>query len=568
MTVLLLTRRLIVSACAGVLLLCPGWSVAETQYDTMRIASNLNLPTFVSDAPGRPDSLFIVERAGVIKVLDKNTGQISPTPFLTIPDVNLAGEGALIGLAFHPEFETNGRFFVSLTTDPSVPDTELTTRIRQYTVTDPIGNPDVADPTPTPVLSIPQPQSAHNGGWIGFRATDAGHYLYIMSGDGGNGDDVGQGHTAGTGNAQDITDNLLGKVLRIDIDGDDFAADSTRNYAIPADNPFVGVSGDDEIWAYGLRNPFRASFDRLTGDLYIGDVGQSTREEVNFQSASSPGGENYGWRIREGDIANPTPAFGGPPPPGNVDPIYDYEHGFAEFEGSSVTGGLIYHGPITPFQGQYLFGDFVSRNIWTFDPTDPDNTVTRINDDIVPNKGDIAAPVAFTQDSAGNLYIVDIAGDVFRVGLRGDIDHDGFVGINDLNQILGQWNKGVPPDDLNGDLDGDRFVGIEDLNRILANWNQNVPAGNLFAGDPSGDGFVGIEDINVVLSNWNRGIPPGSLLVGDINGDDYIGVEDLNAVLGNWNAGTPPAGNANIPEPASGLVLACLTVGLSFRRRN
>src|SRR5690606_38231904 len=170
------------------------------------------------------------------------------------------------------------------------------------------------------ILSFNQPQPNHNGGWIDFGPNDG--YLYIATGDGGGGNDNGTGHTAGTGNAQDTTDNLLGKMLRIDGHGDDFPPDNPRNYAIPEDNPFVGVNGDDEIWSYGLRNPFRSSFDRANGDLWIGDVGQTRREEINYQPADSSGGENYGWRLREGII--PTPGgVGGSRPEGNVEPIYD-----------------------------------------------------------------------------------------------------------------------------------------------------------------------------------------------------------------------------------------------------
>ena len=178
----------------------------------------------------------------------------------------------------------------------------MVSHIREYTVS---GNPNVANTSFTPVLSLDQPQTNHNGGWIGFSPND--DYLYIATGDGGGGNDTGTGHTPGTGNAQDTTSNLLGKMLRLDVNGDDFPADAARITAIPPTNPFkagVGVPGDDvgddEIWAYGLRNPFRDSFDRLTGDLWIGDVGQGQREEIDFQPASSTGAENYGWRLREG----------------------------------------------------------------------------------------------------------------------------------------------------------------------------------------------------------------------------------------------------------------------------
>jgi hypothetical protein len=274
-----------------------------------------------------------------------------------------------------------------------------------------------------PVLSIAQPQPNHNGGWIAFGPDG---YLYVASGDGGGGDDNDTGHTAGTGNAQDITNNLLGKLLRLDVDGDDFPADATRNYAIPADNPFAGVVGDDEIWAYGLRNPWRASFDRATGDLYIGDVGQSNREEIDVQPAASAGGENYGWRLREGTIATPTGGVGGTPPPGAIDPIYDYLHGNGPFLGNSVTGGYVYRGPAASLQGHYFFADFIDSRLWSLrwdgsDPSTFDGTnYTELADhtadpDFAPDQGSLVNISSFGEDAAGNLYLVSLGGDVFRI---------------------------------------------------------------------------------------------------------------------------------------------------------
>ncbi len=502
-------NRRVFAACFAAALTCLPATQSRAASVTTRVASGLSAPIFATHAPGRPDQLFIVERAGTIKILNKNTGLINPTPFLTIPDVDTFFEGGLLGLAFHPDFNTNGKFYVNLTTAPIAAGTDLTTRIREYTVTDLINNPNIANPTPKEILSIGQPQGNHNGGWIGFSPTDNNN-LYIMTGDGGSSNDSGAGHTAGSGNAQDITNNLLGKVLRIDIDNDDFIADATRNYAIPTGpgaqgNPFVGITGDDEIWAFGLRNPFRASFDRLTGDLYIGDVGQGAREEIDFQPANSTGGENYGWRLREGDIATPSGGVGGPLPPGAVDPIYDYQSfGSGNFTGDSVTGGILYRGPVTELQGLYIFADFIDNHIWSFDPADPGNTVARINDDLLSNVGLINNIVAITEDTAGNLYIIDIGGEIFRVGIPGDINADAFVGINDLNTIL-------------------------------TNWNQNVTLGNHAQGDIAGNGdaFVGIDDLNIILANWNTGIPPGNA--------------------------------TNIPEPASLLIFTTL-LGLLTRR--
>ena len=187
------------------------------------------------------------------------------------------------------------------------------------------------------------------------------------------------------------------------------------------DNPFVGVAGEDEIWGggpNGLRNPFRASFDRATGDLYIGDVGEDNREEIDFQPASSTGGENYGWRLREGTIATPTGGgIGGPQPPDGVDPIYDYTHGPGTTEGFSVTGGYVYRGPIAEIQGKYFFADYASERIWSIEH---DGTmVTEFldwTDDFDPPEADIDFIVSFGEDAVGNLYLVDLVnGEVFRV---------------------------------------------------------------------------------------------------------------------------------------------------------
>ena len=255
-------------------------------------------------------------------------------------------------------------------------------------------------------MTINQPFPNHNGGWLGF---DNNGLLNIATGDGGSSGDP-------QNNAQNITNNLLGKILRVDINGDDFAADPNRNYAIPSSNPFVGITGDDEIWAYGLRNPWRPSFDSQTGDLYIADVGQGALEEINVQPASSTGGENYGWRVREGT--------NGPDFPGAIDPIYNYAHGSGDLEGFSVTGGYVYRGPIQELQGYYFFGDHVNDRIWSLnwdgsDPASADGTnftdFIDWTDLITTDVGSIANISSFAEDSLNNLYIIDLGGEIFRL---------------------------------------------------------------------------------------------------------------------------------------------------------
>jgi glucose/arabinose dehydrogenase len=414
-------------ATGGVLGLILASSAAPARADVLglqRVASGMAAPIFVTHAPGRPDQLFIAQRGGQIRILNLTTGVLEVTPFISIPNVDTEGEGGLLGLAFHPDYQSNGKFYVNLTAETGA--APFTTHVREYTRNP--TNPNLADlSSQREILSFAQPQNNHNGGWIGFSPMDGN--LYIASGDGGGGDDNDAGHTPGIGNAQDTTNNLLGKMLRINVNGDDFPTDLSRNYAIPLNNPFrAGVGspgddgGDDEIWAYGLRNPFRASFDRTTGDLWIGDVGQSAREEIDFQPANSPGGENYGWRLREGRIATPTGGVGGLPPPGNVDPVYDYDRDLDPFGGTVVTGGYVYRGPDPSLQGKYFFLDSRNSsatgddNYWMFDPADPFGTVMNIDASLLPNVGLAQFPVSFGEDALGNLYIAYIAsGEVYRI---------------------------------------------------------------------------------------------------------------------------------------------------------
>ncbi|HEX2477121.1 MAG TPA: PQQ-dependent sugar dehydrogenase, partial [Lacipirellulaceae bacterium] len=259
-----------------------------------RIVGGFVTPTFATHAPGDMNRLFVGRIwNGDIRILDLNTRSVLPQPFLSITDLPnpLFSEQGLLGIAFDPDFDLNGYFYVNYTgADNSL-------NVRRFRVEGDPATSNVADPNSGhTILHIPKQASWHNGGWIGFGPNDG--YLYISTGD------------PGGGNAQLISSTLHGKILRIDIRSDAFPNDPTRNYAIPPSNPFVGREGLDEIWAYGLRNPWRASFDRETGDLWINDVGELAREEVNFQPAGSPGGENYGWPHREGTIPTTWP---GPP---------------------------------------------------------------------------------------------------------------------------------------------------------------------------------------------------------------------------------------------------------------
>ena len=291
----------------------------------------------------------------------------------------------------------NGRFYVNFT------DAGGDTVVRRYAPGTP-GTPGSGGQPAfvgTDLLTIDQPQSNHNGGWIGFNpAAPAGSAaeLFIAVGDGGASNDP-------PNNAQTTT-NLLGSILRIDVSGDTFVS--------PADNPFAGAGdpGRDEIFAFGLRNPYRASFDRATGDLYIGDVGQNAREEIDLIAAGTSG-QNFGWRIREGDIA--TPGISDPAVAGLVDPLYDYNRTDPEFGGRSVTGGVLYRGPVAELQGLYLFADFVSEQIWSLDPANPDASVENITALLAGEGQTLGGVSSFGEDQDGNVYVVNLGGEVFRI---------------------------------------------------------------------------------------------------------------------------------------------------------
>jgi glucose/arabinose dehydrogenase len=321
------------------------------------------------------DRLFVVEQRGVVWVLEG--GALRSEPFLDISDrVNDgANEQGLLGLAFHPGYASNGLLFVNYT------DERGDTVIARYQVST---GPDRANPDSEVVLlRIAQPYANHNGGGLAFGPDGT---LYIATGDGGSAGDP-------QGNGQRL-DTLLGKILRIDVNAGD-------RYAIPGDNPFVGSAARGEIWAYGLRNPWRFSFDALTGDLWIGDVGQSAWEEVDFQAAGTPGGVNYGWNLREGNHA-----YSDGSTAGLADPVAEYAHS----DGCSVTGGVVVRTSGLPeWQGVYLYGDYCSGRVWGLLQDAAGQWQSRVLFETGFNV------VAFGQDQAGRVYVVDHRGGVYRL---------------------------------------------------------------------------------------------------------------------------------------------------------
>lgn len=320
------------------------------------------------------ERLFVVEQRGVIWVVED--GERIPEPFLDIQDIVYDGdfEQGLLGLAFHPSFADTGFFYVNYT------DYTGDTVIARFMVSSDRNHAD--SDSRSVILSFDQPYSNHNGGGIAFGPDG---YLYIGTGDGGSSDDP-------RGNGQKL-DTLLGKLLRIDID-------TTDPYAIPHDNPFTGTIRP-EIWAFGIRNPWRFAFDRLTGDLFIADVGQDEWEEVNFQPAETPGGINYGWNVREG--LHP---FAGSATEGLIDPIAEYGHD----QGCSVTGGVVVRDPSLPeWSGVYLYGDYCTGILWGLVRNADgqwENRVLYDTDFVISS---------FGEDRDGHVYLVDHGGWVFRL---------------------------------------------------------------------------------------------------------------------------------------------------------
>jgi glucose/arabinose dehydrogenase len=381
-----------------------------------KVAGGFEQPLYVTAPPGDTSRLFVVEQTGKIKIIQLPRRTVNATPFLDISsEISIQGnEQGLLGMAFDPNYATNGRFYLNYTAPGGSFHNGLT-HIARFTVS---SDPDVADPaSEIAVLTFDQPQKNHNGGWIGFspRPGDLGN-LYIATGDGGAGYDHGPGHIEPGGNAQNTT-TLLGKMLRIHVE-------NNGTYTIPPDNPFAGSTTDkQEIWAFGLRNPFRDSFDRLTGIMFIGDVGQGTREEVDVQDPSNPGGgENYGWRVREGSVQDPRYP-NDPPPPDAIDPIFDYAHDV----GQVVIGGYVYRGQLIPdLQGVYVFadnlgpegGDFTGR-IWSLNYDGTASNFQDITDRLFPTEVgnfDLLNPSSLGEDANGELYITDLTGgNIFKI---------------------------------------------------------------------------------------------------------------------------------------------------------
>ena len=362
------------------------------------LASGLERPLGLVNAGDNTNRMFLVQQIGLVSII--RNGELDPRPFLDISrQVSCCGGRGLLGLAFHPGYESNGFFFAYYI------DEEGDSVVSRFEVSG--RSPDRARAaSEVEFLRFEQPTSGHKGGDIAFGSDG---FLYIASGDGSDGGDPED-------NAQDLS-SPLGKILRLDVDG--------GPGAVPSANPFVGdPQARDDIWALGLRNPWRISFDRETGDFFVADVGQGRREEVNFQSADSTGGENYGWRRVEGSLCYEPPT--GCDQDAFTPPVLEYGHDV----GCAVTGGYRYRGKRAPtLRGEYVFGDYCAGTIWSAKPNRDGVWTSRI---LAVTGRPI---VTFGEDEKGELYLVDFSGEVNRLHSR-EIFADGFESGD-----LAQWKR-------------------------------------------------------------------------------------------------------------------------------
>jgi hypothetical protein len=516
-----------------------------------------------SPDPLDANKLFTVHQEGQIRIIDLSTNAVLPTPFLTVPGGG--GESGLVGLTFHPNYATNGRFFINRHDGNQL-------RIEEYQRG---ATPNLANPTMVRrIWTHTQHSGSHNAGWIGFNPLETAEgrfYLWRTLGDGGG---PGGGGTPNVGEETNVAQHdpqnraqtlsePHGKVVRIDVGNAapvDAFADPNNNYSIPQDNPFVlGPSNGlphvqgHEVYALGLRHPWRSSFDRETGDFYIGEVAQDTVEEINIIPYGDNSGLNFGWRLRDGLVATGTTwvppqggTVGGPEPPNNTLPAYFLWHPSLpnyvpdpgvpqDLRANSITGGFVYRGPIEALDGYYFFGDFGPGRLWsfTFDGSDAqdfdgDNTLDFINWNVDDNTltftggaTTLGGLAGFGEDQAGNVYLVRHNGEILRIA-------GAIVPTN------------MPLPSIYGDTDLDGDVDQIDLDNFLAGWNQTAPIGqqSWMKGDFSLNGITDLPDV-------------------------YFMHEALvDAGLGSFS----PFGD-RVPEPATALLLLAGAACVSWPRR-
>jgi hypothetical protein len=464
--------------------------------------------TQIATAPGRPNELFVSRQDGNIYRFDLATR--TQHPFFTLPaaDISIGQYWGLLGFTFAPDFATSGNLYVHVADDRNVAGHHHRIYIRRYTLNNPLSNSPTLGST-TNILRWGQHGTDHSGGWMGFQPGDP-NTLWITSGDGGNVEGSGRDMLR-TG--QDPSD-VLASILRIDVSGS--GAGEFGAYAIPVDNPKATgapqyANWGPEVWSIGLRSPWGGGFDRVTGDFTIGDVGASQlggntgQEEVNFERADSLGGRNYAWRIMEGSTCPATQDSGVTCDPANPDPkftmpVYDYEYGgnygsggAPAFEGRSVTGGLVYRGPIEELQGMYIFGDWSSHQVWGLRidrdangglggvvPGSLTNFSATFNRQTASGTSATEGVTAFGEDVAGNLYFVELGGELYRIvgpiiGVAaGDYNRDGQVDAADYVVWRGASGENVPFYTV-ADGNGDGTVNQLDYDVWRRNFGRTIP---------------------------------------------------------------------------------------------
>lgn len=539
---------------------------AQPKIDVQLRVSGFNEPVDIAHAGD--DRLFIVERAGKIQILYPDN---TVATYLDITSIvgSVAGEQGLLGLTFHPNYAVNGYFYVNYT--DLAGDTHISRFSRSF------GDPETADPgSELNLLYMDQPAANHNGGDLNFGPDG---YLYIFMGDGG-----GAGHNR----SQDINDNKLGKILRIDVDGG-------SPYAIPADNPYVGIDGDDEIWAIGLRNPWRSNFDKLTGDLWIGDVGADSWEEIDFIAADTAEFMNFGWKcyegnmLREGTLCDTIVA--------DFDfPIFVYPHDINS-GGFAVTGGYVYRGIQFPeLYGKYIFCDYVSGNFWTLENSGGTFNTTfydYVLDHITSFGEDVNGEIFACVNETGNIYqLIDACQEFSANSVVTDAAAPGINnGAIDLSLVNGEapfiyaWSNGATTQDISGLSAGTYNVSITDNNTCEINlsivvenlcgpatgitttpattsvhidWDNSGASGYRVMFKPAGPGAF--TQMNTPVSEINlSGLTPGTAYIFKIR-NKCPGAPGIFTTNGNFN--TLPLKLDNVqndveisPNPSNGIFL-------------
>lgn len=440
--------------------------LAQTSRIELRpFSTAVNNVVQVVSVRGDASRLFGVDRAGLIRAIDGTTGEaiLAGTNNGTVLDLRtrrrMQGDGGVLSVAFPDDFDTSGEFYVYFNREPDNWNVLARYRVNPGTLTAPLTSEEIVLVTPHTI--------GHNGGWMGF--SPANGFLYLSLGDDGT-----AAAPDPTNKSQTTTGQVFsGKVLRLDVSGgDDFPADPNRNYRIPPSNPFVGTANDAEIWAYGLRNPWRCDLDLLTGDLWMADVGQEAWEEVMVQPASDAGGQNYGWRCMEGPDCT---GYGGCTcfHASLVPPMFAYSHD----DGCSISGGAVYRGGSIPeLDGYYLYTDWCSARYWIMRQIGGVVVEhTEVTADLTHSFSPMS-PVAVCRDGVGELYVLADTSTIYKLVERpclppfpcvGDFDGDSDADSDDIIGFFGAWDAG----EAGGDADGDCDCDSDDITVFFGSWD-------------------------------------------------------------------------------------------------